>query len=210
VANTLRAGPPLSRLTRARGHATRRARRASAVCDSVITGQTGPHRPRLVRQNTDAPRSPRGHSPSTKTHRLGTPAALEPVSGMKSCRSVMDRITPRRGGFVRQKFRQISNALNCGAFSARPVCTAHAPARPRPTHLAVSRAGACSRAGTLRFATDREQAAFLIDVMAEERPEDLARAYATAMEVGPRWRAHIGNSLKRIPDTKAILESLGA
>jgi len=46
--------------------------------------------------------------------------------------------------------------------------------------------------------------------MAEERPEDLARAYATAMEVGPRWRAHIGNSLKRIPDTKAILESLGA
>jgi hypothetical protein len=30
------------------------------------------------------------------------------------------------------------------------------------------------------------------------------------MEVGPRWREHIGNSLKRMPETKTNLESLGA
>ena len=46
--------------------------------------------------------------------------------------------------------------------------------------------------------------------MAEDRPVDLAQAYATALEVGPRWRAHIDNSLKRLPETKSILESLGA
>jgi len=85
---------------------------------------------------------------------------------------------------------------------------------PRPERYAIHKLIVADRrrdrAGTLRSAKDREQAAFLIDVMAEDRPDDLARAYATAMEVGPRWRAHIGNSLKRMPDTKSILESLGA
>ncbi|WP_430450364.1 GSU2403 family nucleotidyltransferase fold protein [Rhodophyticola sp.] len=51
-------------------------------------------------------------------------------------------------------------------------------------------------AGSLKSAKDREQAAFLIEAMAEDRPDDLARALATALEVGPRWRGHIGNSLE--------------
>ncbi len=45
--------------------------------------------------------------------------------------------------------------------------------------------------------------------MAEDRPDDLAGAYAAALEVGPRWREHIGNSLKRMPETKLILDGLG-
>ena len=49
-----------------------------------------------------------------------------------------------------------------------------------------------------------------IEAMAEDRPDDLARAYATALEVGRRWREHIGNSLKRMSETKVMLESLGA
>lgn len=44
--------------------------------------------------------------------------------------------------------------------------------------------------------------------MAEDRPDDLSHAYITAMETGPRWREHIANSLKRMHDTRDILNSL--
>lgn len=85
---------------------------------------------------------------------------------------------------------------------------------PRPERYAIHKLIVADRrrdgAGSLKFAKDREQAAFLIEAMAEDRPDDLARAYGTALEVGRRWREHIGNSLKRMPGTKAILESLGA
>ena len=57
---------------------------------------------------------------------------------------------------------------------------------------------------------DREQAAFLIAAMADGRPDDLSLAFRTAMEFGPRWRERIGNSLKRMPETKDILVSLDA
>jgi len=85
---------------------------------------------------------------------------------------------------------------------------------PRPERYAIHKLIIADRrrdgAGSLKSAKDREQAAFLIEAMAEDRPDDLSRAYAAAMEVGPRWREHIGNSLKRMPGTQTILESLGA
>ena len=85
---------------------------------------------------------------------------------------------------------------------------------PRPERYAIHKLIIADRrrdgAGSLKSAKDREQAAFLIEAMAEDRPDDLVRAYATAMEVGPRWREHIGNSLKRMPDTRGMLDSLGA
>ena len=63
-------------------------------------------------------------------------------------------------------------------------------------------------AGSLKASKDREQAAFLIEVMAEDRPDDLSRAYVTAMDVGPRWRENITNSLTRMPETMKILNSM--
>ncbi|WP_367151577.1 GSU2403 family nucleotidyltransferase fold protein [Leisingera sp. F5] len=85
---------------------------------------------------------------------------------------------------------------------------------PRPERYAIHKLIIAARrrdgAGSLKPVKDREQAAFLIKAMAEDRLDDLAAAYATATEAGPRWREHIGNSLKRMPETKAILESLGA
>lgn len=85
---------------------------------------------------------------------------------------------------------------------------------PRPERFAIHKLIIADRrrdgAGSLKSAKDREQAAFLIEAMAEDRPDDLALAYTTALEVGPRWRDHTGNSLKRMPATKKILESLGA
>ncbi len=85
---------------------------------------------------------------------------------------------------------------------------------PRPERYAIHKLIIASRrrdgAGRLKSSKDREQAAFLVEVMAEDRPDDLARAYATALDVGRRWREHIGQSLKRMPETRTILESLGA
>jgi hypothetical protein len=83
---------------------------------------------------------------------------------------------------------------------------------PRPERYAIHKLIIADRrrdgAGSLKSSKDREQAAFLIEAMAEDRPDDLSRACATAMEVGPRWREHIGNSLKRMPGTSAILDSM--
>lgn len=83
---------------------------------------------------------------------------------------------------------------------------------PRPERYAVHKLIIADRrrdgAGSLKASKDREQAAFLIEAMAEDRPDDLSRAYATAMGVGPRWREHIANSLKRMPDTMKILNSV--
>lgn len=83
---------------------------------------------------------------------------------------------------------------------------------PRPERYAIHKLIIADRrrdgAGSLKSAKDREQATFLIEAMAEDRPDDLARAYATALTIGPRWREHIDNSLKRLPETKSILDSL--
>lgn len=83
---------------------------------------------------------------------------------------------------------------------------------PRPERYAIHKLMIADRrrdgAGSLKASKDREQAAFLIEAMAEDRPDDLSRAYVTALDVGPRWREHIANSLKRMQDTMNILNSI--
>lgn len=85
---------------------------------------------------------------------------------------------------------------------------------PRPEQYAIHKLIVADRrrdgAGNLRAQKDREQAAFLIEAMAEDRPDDLARALETAMAVGPRWRERVMNTLKRMPETKSILDGLGS
>lgn len=41
-------------------------------------------------------------------------------------------------------------------------------------------------AGSLKASKDREQAAFLVAVLAQDRPDDLAEAYEDALSRGPR------------------------
>jgi len=83
---------------------------------------------------------------------------------------------------------------------------------PRPEKYAIHKLIIADRrrdgAGSLKSSKDREQAAFLIEAMAEDRPDDLARAYGAALEVGPRWRERIGNSLDRMHGTRDILDSI--
>lgn len=83
---------------------------------------------------------------------------------------------------------------------------------PRPERYAIHKLIIADRrrdgAGSLKASKDREQAAFLIKALAEDRPDDLSQAYATALEVGPRWREHIANSLERMPETQNLLLGL--
>lgn len=55
---------------------------------------------------------------------------------------------------------------------------------------------------------DRAQADFLIRILAEEQPDALADAYRDARERGPRWRAALDATLRRLPEAKRRLESL--
>ncbi|WP_407051982.1 GSU2403 family nucleotidyltransferase fold protein [Methyloraptor flagellatus] len=57
---------------------------------------------------------------------------------------------------------------------------------------------------------DRAQSAFLIRFLAEEQPDLIADAYATALGNGPSWRAAIARSLARMPETKMPLDALPA
>lgn len=83
---------------------------------------------------------------------------------------------------------------------------------PRPERYAIHKLIIADRrrdgAGSLKASKDREQAAFLIEALAEDRPHELQEAYITAIGVGPRWREHITNSLKRMKRTKDLLNSL--
>ena len=83
---------------------------------------------------------------------------------------------------------------------------------PRPERYAMHKLIVADRrregTGSVKASKDREQAAFLIEAMAEERPDDLILAYRSAMEIGPRWREHLARSLKLMPDTMRILETL--
>lgn len=61
---------------------------------------------------------------------------------------------------------------------------------------------------SLKARKDRAQASFLVEVLVEERPEDLAEACALAYASGPQWRKRIDASLVLLTQTRRILESL--
>ncbi len=83
---------------------------------------------------------------------------------------------------------------------------------PRPERFAIHKLIVADRrrggADALKSRKDRAQAAFLIEAMAEDRPDDLAEAYAAARSAGPAWRTRIAASLARMPRARAILETL--
>ena len=83
---------------------------------------------------------------------------------------------------------------------------------PRPERFAIHKLIVANRrrGGTdqPKARKDRGQAAFLISVLADDRPDDLAEAYADALSCGPRWRERIGATLDLMPDTARILSGL--
>lgn len=84
---------------------------------------------------------------------------------------------------------------------------------PRPERFAIHKLIVADRGrggpDALKSIKDRAQAAFLVEVLAEDRPQDLAEAYATALDNGPAWRKRIAASLARMPETRARIAALG-
>lgn len=83
---------------------------------------------------------------------------------------------------------------------------------PRPERFAIHKLIVSDRRregpGSLKSRKDLLQAALLVEVLSEDRPGDLAEAYADAMARGPRWRDHIASSLKRVPETRRCIEQV--
>ena len=84
---------------------------------------------------------------------------------------------------------------------------------PRPERFAIHKLIVADRRlegpDALKARKDRAQAAFLIEILSEERPYDLGEALESAMDSGPAWRKRIAASLGRMPETKAQLTALG-
>lgn len=83
---------------------------------------------------------------------------------------------------------------------------------PRPERFAIHKLILADRRkggpDRLKSRKDRAQAEFLIAVLAEDRPGELAEAYEDALSQGPRWRERIEASLKRMPETAERLAAL--
>ena len=83
---------------------------------------------------------------------------------------------------------------------------------PRPERFAIHKLIVASRRhggpDEAKARKDRAQAEFLIRILAEDRPDDLAEAYEHALSQGSRWRDRIASSLGRMPATKDLLRGL--
>lgn len=82
---------------------------------------------------------------------------------------------------------------------------------PRPERYALHKLIVANRRGGPEDATarkDHAQAAFLIRALVQTRPDDLRKAFAEALALGPDCSAHIDASLSDMPQTAALLAPL--
>ena len=83
---------------------------------------------------------------------------------------------------------------------------------PRPERFAIHKLIVADRRrdgpDSAKASKDRAQAAFLIEVLADERPVELVDAYHSALERGATWRKRIAASLERMPVSKETLGGL--
>ena len=83
---------------------------------------------------------------------------------------------------------------------------------PRPERFAIHKLIVADRRhggpDQAKARKDRDQAAFLISILAADRPEDLRESYEDALSRGPRWRQRIAASLARMPSTADTMHNL--
>jgi len=81
---------------------------------------------------------------------------------------------------------------------------------PQPARYAVHKLIVATRrdaSATAKARKDIEQAAALISVLAEDRPDELGEAYVEAHNRGPAWREHIAKGKRRLPaDVRDMLK----
>jgi len=80
---------------------------------------------------------------------------------------------------------------------------------PQPERFAIHKLIVADRRrasdDVLKTDKDRCQAAFLIEILADDRPDELKAAYEDALSRGPKWRTRIEATLKRMPKIAALL-----
>lgn len=80
---------------------------------------------------------------------------------------------------------------------------------PRPERFAIHKLIVSDRrrdgADSLKSRKDLMQAELLLDVLAEDRPSDLALAYDDAAARGPKWRERLERSMSRSPRASASI-----
>jgi hypothetical protein len=86
---------------------------------------------------------------------------------------------------------------------------------PRPERFAIHKLIVADRRldgpDSRKARKDLMQVELLANALAEDRPTDLAEAYAEAIERGPKWKTRIDRSLKRFPSIATAIErSTGA
>lgn len=85
---------------------------------------------------------------------------------------------------------------------------------PRPERFAIHKLMVAERRqggpDIVKARKDRAQAEFLIETLAEARPDELREACEVANSRGPNWRRRISASLSRMPGSARILRDLGA
>lgn len=83
---------------------------------------------------------------------------------------------------------------------------------PRPERFAIHKLIVADRRrggpDQIKSRKDRAQAAFLIRILSEDRPEDLREAWEEARASGPNWQTRLDASLARMPETAALLAAL--
>jgi len=83
---------------------------------------------------------------------------------------------------------------------------------PQPERFAIHKMIVADRRrdgpDSLKARKDRAQAAWLVEVLAEERPHDLAAARDEAMAAGEAWRIRLAATLEHLPRTREILAGL--
>lgn len=82
---------------------------------------------------------------------------------------------------------------------------------PRPERYACHKlivAHRRARSSSDKIRKDMEQAKVLIDILSEDRPDDLRSAWLDLMARGPAWREAAEGTLAKLPEQKAILASL--
>lgn len=81
---------------------------------------------------------------------------------------------------------------------------------PRPERFAIHKLIVADRRkggpDQAKSRKDRAQAAFLIEVLSQDRPDELGEALEDAMSRGPRWRQRIEASLELMPETRSYLK----
>ena len=80
---------------------------------------------------------------------------------------------------------------------------------PRPERFAIHKLIVAARREArdrIKAEKDRRQARFLIEALAEDRPDDLHDAYKDALSRGPKWKDRITNTLKLMPDVAERLK----